>query len=551
VTKLYADPAQIVDLLVRPDRLDVVDVLVEDALSMAASQGSADIQCRLTQQHPYVATLRGHGVPQRWSEPQRALHRWDLHRKAVRLPCGAGRGGAHHLQRFGFHLAAPRRYPRPSRLLWLLRCRHEPPRLDGGGWRRGTTMADQPSRNTALQGLRVLDMTQYEAGTSCTQALAWLGADVVKVEPPGFGDPGRGGARGEGNAPYFINWNSNKRSIVLDLKRPEGQQILLDMAPHYDVFVENYGPGVVERLDIGYKTMKQANPRIIYAQLKGFGTSGPYSDYKCFDMVAQATAGAFSVTGEADGPPMRPGATVGDSGTGVQLALAITAAYVQQLQTGEGQHIEISMQEAMTYYMRTQIAIGGDWGNAVAPRNGNGTAATTNLYPCAPAEPASANEEPGPNDYVFVMCSQVHMWEAMARAIGRPDLVDDPRFHEDAPRLANAAELYKIVAEWTRTRTKHEAMTILGEAGVPVGKNFDTRDLFTDKHLNERGFVKTLDHPEHGEIRVLGFAPRMSGSEVPIQRAPLMGEHSEEILASDLGLEATRLEELRITGVIS
>jgi len=411
-------------------------------------------------------------------------------------------------------------------------------------------MASESPRTSALQGLRVLDMTQYEAGTSCSQALAWLGADVVKVEPPGFGDPGRGGARGESNAPYFINWNSNKRSIVLDLKQPEGRQILLDMAPHYDVFVENYGPGVVEKLDIGYETMRQANPSIIYAQLKGFGTSGPYSDYKCFDMVAQATAGAFSVTGAADGPPMRPGATVGDSGTGVQLALAITAAYVQQLQTGEGQHIEISMQEAMTYYMRTQIAIGGDWGNAVAPRNGNGPTATTNLYPCAPADPSETDGQPGPNDYVFVMCSRVHMWEAMARTMGRPELLADPRFETLEARATNADQLYEIVAEWTSTKTKHEVMRILGEGGVPVGKNFDTRDLFRDEHLNERGFVKELDHPEHGEIKVLGWAPRMSASAVPIERAPLFGEHSDEVLASDLGFGGDRLAELRAAGVV-
>ena len=150
---------------------------------------------------------------------------------------------------------------------------------------------------SALEGLRILDMTQYEAGTSCTQALAWLGADVVKVEPPVYGDPGRSVRLGQGNSPYFINWNSNKRSIVLDLSQPRGREILLGMAPHYDVFVENYGPGVVEKLDISYEVMQTANPGIIYARLKGFGTSGPYADYKCFDMVAQAAAGAFSVTG--------------------------------------------------------------------------------------------------------------------------------------------------------------------------------------------------------------------------------------------------------------
>ncbi len=408
----------------------------------------------------------------------------------------------------------------------------------------------QPTQTSALAGLRILDMTQYEAGTSCTQALAWLGADVVKVEPPVYGDPGRRVRLGQGNSPYFLNWNSNKRSIVLDLAQPEGRQLLLDMAPHYDVFVENYGPGVVEKLDIGYDVMREANPGIIYAQLKGFGTSGPYADYKCFDMVAQAAAGAFSVTGVEDGPPMRPGPTTGDAGTGVQLALAITAAYVQKQRTGEGQHIEISMQEAMTYFMRTQIANGAEWGEAATPRRGNGPTATVNLYPCAPEDPA-ADGKPGPNDYAFIMCVTSRMWDSLATAIGRPELAVDPRFETGEARLAHFEELYEIVSEWTLKHTKHEVMTILGEAGVPVSKNFDTRDLFHDEHLNERGFVHTLDHPEHGEIRLLGFAPRMSGSHVPLRHGPLMGEHSDEVLEQDLGLDADRLAALREQGVVS
>jgi formyl-CoA transferase len=184
----------------------------------------------------------------------------------------------------------------------------------------------------ALDGLRILDMTQYEAGTACTQALAWLGADVVKVEPPGTGDPGRGTFDAETpDSPYFCVWNSNKRSIVIDLRNPEGRELLLKMVPHYDVFIENYGPGVVEKLKLDYETMKAIKPDLIYARIKGFGTTGPWADYKCYDMVAQAAAGAFSITGEADGPPMRPGPTTGDAGTGVQMALAIAAAYVQKL----------------------------------------------------------------------------------------------------------------------------------------------------------------------------------------------------------------------------
>ena len=189
----------------------------------------------------------------------------------------------------------------------------------------------------ALDRMRVLDMTQYEAGTSCTQALAWLGADVVKIEQPGVGDPGRRSRTDGLNSPYFINWNSNKRSVTLNLREPRGRELLLEMLPHYDVFVENYGPGVMERLDLTYEVMQEVNPTIIYARLKGFGLSGPWSGYKCFDPIAQAAAGAFSVTGPADGPPVYPGSSTGDSGTGVELALAITAAYVQKLQTGEGQ----------------------------------------------------------------------------------------------------------------------------------------------------------------------------------------------------------------------
>ncbi len=394
----------------------------------------------------------------------------------------------------------------------------------------------------ALEGMRILDMTQYEAGTSCTQALAWLGADVVKVEPPVYGDPGRRTRLGDGNSPYFLNWNSNKRSIVLDLSEPRGRELLLRMAPHYDVFVENYGPGVVEKLDIGYEVMRAASPSIIYARLKGFGTSGPHADYKCYDMVAQAAAGAFSVTGEAGGSPMRPGPTVGDAGTGVQLALAITSAYVQKQRTGEGQLIEISMQEAMTYFMRTQIANGAEWGEAVAQRSGNGPVAFVNLYPCKGG---------GPNDYAYIMCTTSRMWDTLCIAIGRPELADDPRFATGEQRRDNSPELQKILEAWTTQRTKWEVMKVLGEAGVPCSANFDTYDLFHDSHLTERGFVHTLQHPTQGEIKLLGWAPRMSKSDVPIERAPLMGGHSDEVLKGDLEVTDDQIAELREAGVVA
>lgn len=208
----------------------------------------------------------------------------------------------------------------------------------------------------ALDGMRILDMTQFEAGTSCTQALAWLGADVVKLEAPEYGDPGRGvGLTHEHYSAYFCAWNANKRSVALDLRTERGRDLFMQLVPNFNVFVENYGPGVIERLNIGYEALKAVNPGLIYARIKGFGNSGPWAHFRCMDMVAQAAAGVFSVTGESDGPPMMPGTTAGDSGSGVQTAMAILAAYVQRLSTGEGQEIEVSMQEAVTYYLRTRI----------------------------------------------------------------------------------------------------------------------------------------------------------------------------------------------------
>jgi len=317
----------------------------------------------------------------------------------------------------------------------------------------------------ALDGMRILDMTQYEAGTSCTQALAWLGADVVKVEQPGVGDPGRGVRTGTLNSPYFINWNSNKRSVTINLQDPKGRELLLEMLPHYDVFVENYGPGVMERLNLTYEVMKEVHPSIIYGRLKGFGLSGPWSEYKCFDMIAQAAAGAFSVTGEFDGPPMLPGSTVGDSGTGVELALAITAAYVQRQRTGEGQFIEITMQEAMTYFMRTRISFA-EWGEKVAPRRGNAAGAPTDLYPCKSTPESEARG--GNNDWVYIMVVTSRMWDTLCAVIDRPELLVDPRFEDMWKRNENGKELYAEIAKWTKTRTKWEVMDELGAAGVPL-----------------------------------------------------------------------------------
>ena len=398
----------------------------------------------------------------------------------------------------------------------------------------------------ALDGMRVLDMTQYEAGTSCTQALAWLGADVVKVEQPGRGDPGRGVRGTEFDSPYFVAWNSNKRSVALDLQSERGRALLLEMAPHYDVFVENYGPGVMERLGLTYAAFEAVNPAIIYARLKGFGLSGPFAEYKCFDPIAQNAAGAFSTTGEADGPPTLPGAAVGDSGTGMQLAFAITAAYVQKLRTGEGQEIEISMQEAMTYYMRTYVAQTDDWGETVVPRSGNGFGrGPTNLYPCKPVEGSD-----GSNDYVYLIVMTSRMWDTMCAAMERTDLLVDPRFADEEARVEHVEELQAEIRRWTMQRTKWEAMEILGQAGVPCSATHDTYDLFHNPHFEARGFIEHLEHPQWGAIRQLGWAPRLSRSAVPMRAAPLLGEHTGEVLADDLGVCAEDLAALAREGVV-
>ena len=397
----------------------------------------------------------------------------------------------------------------------------------------------------ALDGLKILDMTQYEAGTSCTQALAWLGADVVKIEAPGYGDPGRGvGLSGDvAYSPYFCNWNANKRSVVINLRSDEGRKVFLDLVPNFDVFVENYGPGVIERLDIGYETLREINEQIIYARLKGFGVDGPYSEYKCYDMVAQAAAGALSVTGEPNGPPVVPGPTTGDSGTGVQLAVAILAAYIQRIRTGKGQLIEISMQEAMTYFMRTRIANGSKWGARPTRRSGNIQGLPpVDLYPCKPFEA---------NDWVFVMPITSGQWDAMCTAMARPDLLVDERFVDLRKRRDFRKDLYQIVSGWTSERTKAEVMKIFGEHGVPCSAVLDTQELHDDVHLNERGFVKTVEHEGHGKVRLLGFAPRLSESEVELSAAPLLGEHTDEVLREELGMSDSEIQDLRITGAVS
>ncbi len=391
----------------------------------------------------------------------------------------------------------------------------------------------------ALSGLRILDMTQYEAGTSSTQMLAWLGADVVKIESP-RGDPGRRAfAKATEDSQYFINYNSNKRSVVLDLKHPEARQILLDMLPKFDAFVENFGPGVMEDLKLDYPDMCAVNPEIIYVRIKGYGLSGPHADWKCFDQLAQAASGAISVTGDAAGPPIKPGPTMADTGTGMQAALALTAAWVQKMRTGKGQLIELSMQEVMTMFMRTTGVT--EWNRQPAPRRANNGGAPTGMYPCKPG---------GPNDYVFMNIANTRMWDQLCIAIDRPDLLTDPRFASGRLRIQNSAALLPEIANWAAQHTKFEAQKILCEGGVAAHAVYDTMEVFGDEHLNARGFFHKVEHPQAGTLTLMGSPIRMGRSSVPIKAAPLLGADTGAVLAEELGLSAEALQELDRKGAI-
>jgi formyl-CoA transferase len=395
----------------------------------------------------------------------------------------------------------------------------------------------------ALDGMRILDLTQYEAGTSCTQMLAWLGAEVVKVEQPGVGDPGRHTARTGGvDSLYFLTFNGNKRSLALNLRSEEGRAIFLKLLPRFDVVTENFTLGTMERLGLGYETLKQANPAIIYATLKGFGTTGPYKDFKSFDMIAQAAGGAMSITGYPDREPIRSGATFGDTGTGMTLAMQILAAYIQRLRTGEGQMVEASMQEAVSNFVRTAMTHG-ERVDPVAPRRINRTGAggaPSDLFPCAPG---------GANDYVYIHVNTSHFWDALCIAIDRPELADDPRFATAALRQQNLAELHAIVSDWTKRHTKWEAMEHLGSHGLPAGAVFDTLDLLQHPHLVERGAVSTIEHPTRGTWKMLAPPFHMSNSQVDMTPAPLLGQHTDEVLAEELGLSSSELDKLADSGV--
>ncbi len=408
-------------------------------------------------------------------------------------------------------------------------------------------MSDNIIDFTFLQGVKVVDFTQFEAGPSCTETLAWLGADVVKIENPKMGDPGRRLRPGQPDDDpyYFHQFNANKKSVTLNLKSPQGLATVKDMIRAADVVVENFAPGVIERLGLGYQDVKDVNPGIIYAQVKGFGEGSPFEKNLAFDMIAQACGGSFSVTGDKDGPPMRPGMSIGDTGTGMLMAITILGALYKRRETGEGHQLQVAMQDAVLHYMRVSLATTGRTGKA-AERGGSKVPGISNapmgLYPCAPG---------GSNDYVYIMTSRANPehWDRLLKLIGREDLVGDKRYATPADRQECEDEVDELISVWTRTQTKMEAMRMIGEAGIPAGAVLDTVELNdSDPSFEERGVMQTMSHPIHHPFKMPAWPVRVDGKASRLKSSPVLGEHTGKIMSDWLDLNEAAVAALKEEG---
>jgi formyl-CoA transferase len=394
----------------------------------------------------------------------------------------------------------------------------------------------------ALTGIRVVDLTNNQAGPSCGQMLAWLGADVIKVEEPGKGDPARHSLkdRPDADSLFYLSFNANKRSLTLNLKNERAKDVFRVLLKTADVLLENFGPGVIERLGFGYPVLRELNPRLVFASIKGFGSYGPYSDYKSYEPIAQAMGGAMSVTGSPDGPPTYMWPSIGDSGTGMHCVIGILAALMQRQATGEGQQVEVSMQDAVVNLIRVSLRDHQRLGKPMA-RTGNqlGAGVPGTTYRCSPG---------GPNDYVFVFVQQ-QMWHPLLRAIGRDDLIGDARYETQDARWKRKAEVDALVEGWTAERTKHDVMKILAGAGVPCGACLDTGEVLTDPQLHAREMIVEVEHPVRGRYVTVGNPIKLSASPTTIGPSPLLGQHRHEIL-SELGYSDAEIASLAEDGAV-
>jgi formyl-CoA transferase len=412
----------------------------------------------------------------------------------------------------------------------------------------------------ALDGVRVLDFTHVQSGPTCTQLLAWFGADVIKVERAGEGDITRGQLRDIPGVDslYFTMLNSNKRSITVDAKHAQGTQILEALVKTCDVLVENFAPGALDRMGFTWERIQELNPRMIVASVKGFGP-GPYEDCKVYENVAQCAGGAASTTGFDDGPPLVTGAQIGDSGTGLHLALGIVAALYQRQTSGRGQRVFAAMQDGVLNLSRVKLRDqqrlartkvleeypqypAGQFGESV-PRAGN----------------ASGGGQPGwivkckgwetdPNSYIYVI-TQAPVWKALCSVIGREEWLTDERYATPKARLPHLMEIFGKIEEWTKTKTKFEVMEIFNAKDIPCGPILSMKEIAEEPSLRATGTVVEVDHPTRGTYLTVGNPIKMSDSPTEVKRSPLLGEHTDAILG-ELGYGADQISALRADKVI-
>jgi formyl-CoA transferase len=410
----------------------------------------------------------------------------------------------------------------------------------------------------ALKGVRILDMTHVQAGPTCSQLLAWMGADVIKFENP-QGDATRGQLRDVPNADslYFTMLNCNKRSITVNMKTEQGKQVFVELLQKCQIVMENFGPGVLERFGFPWERIRSINPKIVMGSIKGFGSSGPYADFKAYENVAQAMGGAMSTTGVPEGPPFVTGAQIGDSGTGLHLAIGLLAALRQAEKTGKGQYVEVAMMDGVMNLCRvkfrdhqrltrsglSEFSVPTHQGMGAVPRAGNdsGGGQLGNAIHCKPH---------GPNDWLYVVVQEA-VWEDLAKLVGGEALAGDPRFAKIAERRKNQNAMWQLITDFAKNHTKREFMALLNPIDVPCGPIMSTDDLANDEHVRGRDMWVELDHPQRGKWFNVGMPIKLSDSPAKIDRSPTLGEHTEEILKEVLGYEDAKINSLKAAGAFS
>ena len=411
----------------------------------------------------------------------------------------------------------------------------------------------------ALEGVRILDFTHVQSGPTCTQLLAWFGADVIKVERPGAGDPTRRQLQDvpDADSLYFAMLNHNKRSITLDTKNPRGKEVLWRLLRECDVMVENFAPGALDRMGLTWERIHAENPRLILASVKGFGP-GRYQDCKVYENVAQCAGGSASTTGFRDGIPMVTGAQIGDSGTGLHLALGIVTALYHRTHSGVGQRVDCAMQDGVLNLCRvklrdqqrlargaleeySQFGDGIAFGEAV-PRAGNdsGGGQPGRILKCK-------GWEHDPNAYLYFI-TQAAVWDSICDIIGEPGWKTDPAYATPKARLPHLNEIFTRIEAWTMKHDKFEAMEILNAYHIPCGPILSMKEIAEDPALRASGTVVEVDHPTRGRYLSVGNPIKLSGSPTAVTRSPLLGEHTGEILRDVLGLDEVEIGAVAASG---